>query len=144
VIDGWEAAETSAQLTSQALGVADQIRQGREMAALRLDLRTDRGVTRDGFIDDTPPGMIAGVFAMAPGELQVFEAPGGAVLVRLDTVTTPDPDGAEARFLTASFALQADQAASNDVLEYLTRAIEARAGIQLNQSALSAVHAQFP
>ncbi len=144
VIEGWELAETARLAEARAQEAAQAIRDGREMAGLDLPLRAEMGMGRNAFLDDAPDGMVDGIFQMSLGDVRVFQAESGAALVRLDTITPPDPDGAEAEALKANFNQQAIQDMAGDVLLMFTRAIQNSAGVQVNQQAINAVHAQFP
>lgn len=144
VIEGWEMQETARLLAEQAEAAAEAIRGGAEMAGLDLPLRTERNLERDAFLDDAPPAFVAGVFEMEPNELRVFEDAGAAVLVRLDTIIAPDRTAPDAAAGLAAFEAQAAQTLAGDALQLFTQAAQTRAGIQINQQALNAVHAQFP
>lgn len=144
VIEGWEAQETARQLVEQAEAAAEAIRNGREMAGLDLPLRVERDLSRDAFLDDAPPGFVAGVFAMEPGEVRVFEDAGAAAIVRLDAINPPDRDSAEAQAILSALSQQASQGMANDAIQMFTRAAQTRGGISINQQALNAIHSQFP
>ncbi|MEO1153309.1 MAG: SurA N-terminal domain-containing protein [Pseudomonadota bacterium] len=144
VVEGWAAEETGRQLVAQAEALAEEVRGGREMASLRVPLQTARGILRDAFIEDAPPAFVAGVFEMDPGELRVFEDAGAAALVRLDAILPPETDAGEDAELLSELSRQATQDMAGDVLDLYTRALQSRAGIQINQQTLNAVHAQFP
>ncbi|MEM1066140.1 MAG: peptidyl-prolyl cis-trans isomerase, partial [Pseudomonadota bacterium] len=144
VIEGWEMQETARVLAEQAEVAAEAIRGGAEMAGLDLALRTERNLERDAFLDDAPPAFVAGVFEMEPGEVRVFEDAGAAVLVRLDTIIAPDRTAPDAAAGIAAFEAQAAQGLAGDALQLFTQAAQTRAGIQINQQALNAVHAQLP
>jgi peptidyl-prolyl cis-trans isomerase D len=143
VIAGWEEAEAATRLEAQAHAAADAIRGGAEMASLDLPLQTERGLTREAFIEGAPPAFVEGVFQMKPDDIRVFAAPGGAALVRLDAVNAPDQDSAEAQELKAGFSRQTEQEVANDVLQMYTGRLQARTAVQVNNQALNAVHAQF-
>ncbi|SER44394.1 peptidyl-prolyl cis-trans isomerase D [Tranquillimonas rosea] len=108
-----------------------------------LDLREATDLTRDGTVEGAPDDMVAAAFEMAEGDVRALPAPDGAVLVRLDTITAPDGDTAEAQATKSAFAERAAQAMSQDALDAFTSAIQNRAGLQLDQQAISAVNAQF-
>ena len=144
VIEAWELAETARLAEARAQEAAQAIRDGREMAGLDLPLRAEMGMGRNAFLDDAPAGMVEGVFQMTPGDVRVFSVEGGAALVRLDEVKAPDQQSEEADALKAEFNQQAIQDMAGDVLLMFTRAIQANAGVQVNQQAINAVHAQFP
>lgn len=143
VRDAWEAAEAERRLTERAQEAAQAIEGGAEMAGLDLPLRTARGLSRDGFLEDAPAQMVENVFQMQEGDVRVFAAEGGAALVRLDTVIPPDGDDAEAQAIKSDFSARAAQAIAGDALQMFTRAVEAEAGIEIDQQAINAVHAQF-
>jgi peptidyl-prolyl cis-trans isomerase D len=81
---------------------------------------------------------------MAPGEIRVVADATGAWIVRLDEVREADQASAEAQALKGLFGQQAAQEVSSDVLEAFTQALTASKGIEINQAAINAVHAQFP
>ena len=144
VIEGWEAEETGRQLAAQAEEAAQAIRNGREMAGLRLNLRVERGILRDAFIEDAPPAFVAGVFEMVPDEVRVFEDAGAAVLVRLDAIEAADPTSAESQALIEGFAAQTAQDIAGDAMRLFSVGAQTKAGVRVNQQALNAIHTQLP
>lgn len=144
VLAGWERREAERRLTAQAQEAAQAVRDGDEMAGFGLDLRSEAGITREAFLDDAPPGFVESIFQMAEGDIRVFEAEGGAVLARLDSIVAPDPSGDEARELKAAFAQQIEQGMAQDILQMFTGQLQGRADIRINQQAINAVHTQFP
>lgn len=144
VADAWRARETARLMAEEAEAVAQTLRDGREMASVRLPLGTQRGLTRDAFVADAPAGFMATVFEMAPGDFRVVSDATGAWIVRLDKVTPADQDGPEAQALKALLVQQVAQEASTDVLNAFTQALTATKGVEINQAAVNAVHAQFP
>jgi peptidyl-prolyl cis-trans isomerase D len=144
VEEAWRAQETARLMADEAEAVAEGLRGGREMAAVRLPLGSQRGLTREAFVEGTPPGFVAGVFEMAPGEIRVVSDATGAWIVRLDAVREADQTSPEAQALKELFGQQAAQEVSSDVLDAFTQALTASKGIQINQAAINAVHAQFP
>lgn len=144
VISGWEEAEITTALESQAQSLAGQIANGREMAGIGLPLETDRNLTRDGFVSGAPEGLVADVFDMEPGEVRVVTGPGEALIVRLDAVRAPDLADPSTVVIRQAFGQQAQQQLANDVLTAYTNALIDMAGVDVNQAAINAVHAQFP
>jgi peptidyl-prolyl cis-trans isomerase D len=83
------------------------------------------------------------VFAMEPGEVSVLAEGGRVFLVRLDAALPPDPDDPQTALISQVLAEQAAQGIAQDVYEAFARAVQARAGIELDQSAISAVHSSL-
>jgi peptidyl-prolyl cis-trans isomerase D len=144
VVAAWKAAETTRLMADEAGVVAESIRNGREMAAVRLPLGTERGMTREMFVENTPADFVTQVFEMEPGEIRVVSDATGAWIVRLDQVTEADQDSPEAQALKGMFGQQGTQALATDVLEAFTQALIATKGVEINQAAVNAVHANFP
>jgi peptidyl-prolyl cis-trans isomerase D len=114
------------------------------MAAVRLPLGMERALARDAFVEGTPGGFVTEVFVMTEGEIRVVGDETGAWIIRLDKVTPADQASAEAQALKGLLAQQAAQEVSADLLEAFTQALTAQKGIEINQAAVNAVHAQFP
>ncbi|NNL18324.1 MAG: peptidylprolyl isomerase [Boseongicola sp.] len=144
VVEAWEAAQTELALTTQSEEYAEQLRGGREMAALGLSLQTDRGLERNGFVDGTPPDFTDQVFDMESGEIRVLSEAGEAWLVRLDSIAAPDPTTPEARVVVAQFGQETAQELSRSLLTAFTQAVLAETEVSINQTAINAVTAGVP
>ena len=144
VISGWRAAETASALAAQANALASQLKGGGDAAALGLTLTDEADITRESFIADTPPSFLEAVFEMAEGELRVVEGDTAAYLIRLDSIAPPDAEDEEMTVRRERLAAATAQSLGADILQAYSGAIEAQAGISLNQAAINAVHTQFP
>jgi peptidyl-prolyl cis-trans isomerase D len=144
VVAAWQARETARLMADEAEAVAESLRAGREMAGVRLPLGMERALTRDAFVEGTPGGFVTGIFDMTEGEIQVVGDETGAWIVRLDKVTPADQNSPEARALKTIFGQQAAQDVSSELLDAVTQALTSSKGIEINQAAVNAVHAQFP
>jgi peptidyl-prolyl cis-trans isomerase D len=98
---------------------------------------------REGRVDQAPPDLMAQVFALEPGALTPIVAGEFTALLRLDEIHTTEGDAAEADAFIDLFAQQLGQQMGTDAFELLTRALEARSTIRLDQAAIEAVHAQM-
>ncbi|MXY34764.1 MAG: peptidylprolyl isomerase, partial [Boseongicola sp. SB0664_bin_43] len=134
---------TEEALVAKAEALAQELRAGREMAALDLDLETDRDLPRNGFVDGAPPGFAEALFDMERDEIRVLSFDGEVWLLRLDTIAKPDlgsPDTAAER---DTFADWIAAGLSGAVLQAYTQALVERAGVEVDQAALNAVHSQL-
>lgn len=144
VSTGWRVQELGFRLAARAREIAQAIEGGRDMAAFDLDLQWDRDLIRTGFIEGAPASFIPTIFEMEPGEVRVIEGPGEAVIARLEEVRAPnldDPDTAQIRGLLEG---QIAQSLSEDILIGFMTAARDSAGVDINQSAINAVHSSFP
>jgi peptidyl-prolyl cis-trans isomerase D len=144
VIAGWEMQELTARVTERAQAVADEIAAGREMAAIRLPIEMERGLTRDTELLTTPPTFMSEVFAMEPGEIRVISGDGAAFVLRLDEIRAADMTDPQNMMLRGVFGQQAAQEIAGDILSAFTTGVIAQSGVEINEAAVNAVHAQFP
>jgi len=140
---GWRAAETAKALSGQANALADQLSAGTAAEDLGLTLQDLTNITRESFVPDTPADFLVTVFDMAPGDVRVISGDTAAYLVRLDAVAPPAEDDDNTARLEG-LAQATAQSIGADILQAYSRAVESQAGISLNQTAINAVHTQFP
>ncbi len=140
VIAAWETAETQSALEARANELANELRDGREMAALGLALETNRGITRDGFIEGTPPEFTKTVFDLERDGITVLAADGDAWLVRLDAIIAADSASPEAQTMKQAFAAQTTQSFSTAITNAFTQALVDEAGADINSTAVNAVN----
>ena len=134
---------TEEALMAQAEGLADQLRGGREMAALDLELESDRDLPRNGFVDGAAPGFVEALFDMKRNEIRVLSFDGEAWLMRLDTITKPDLGSPDTVAERDAFAAWIGTGLSGGILNAYTQALVEQAEVEVDQAALNAVHAQL-
>ncbi len=146
VIDAWTLDATQSALRERAEDIAQQIRDGREMASggLGLNLNVSTDLLRDASVEGTPPDFITAVFDLTADDLNVLDADGDAWIVRLDKITPADGASAEAALLKESFSSQTTQELSTAVTQAFIQAIVDEAGVEINQTALNAVNTHLP
>lgn len=141
---GWRSAQITNSLVAQAEALATQLRDGADVETLDVTLEAAENITREGFIPDAPTDFLDTVFAMEPGEIKVLKGDTLAYLVRLDDILPPDPQNADLTVALDRLSTTTAQSLGSDILAAYTSAVEAKAGISINQVAINAVHAQFP
>ena len=144
VADGWARAETELALAAQAEALAAEIEGGREMAALDLNLQMDREITRDAFIEGTPPDFTETVFALEVDDFRVLSADGDAWLLRLDAINTANAEATEAQLIKAQFTAQASQDLGQALMAAYTQALLNDKTVEFNDAAINAVNTQLP
>ncbi|HEX9858220.1 MAG TPA: peptidyl-prolyl cis-trans isomerase [Paracoccaceae bacterium] len=142
VTESWRAAAVAKALAARAAEIKAEVEAGASLGAYGI-LSVTPEISREGFIENTPPDFLATVFAMAEGELRVIDAPEFSGLVRLDRILPASGEGDEAAALKAALNAQVEQALAQDAFALFSNAISQDAGITLNEAAINAVHAQF-
>ncbi len=144
VAAGWERAEVTKRLMELANSLVPSVKQGTQMAALGLTATVEEGQTRDAFIEGTPRDLVSQVFDMKEGEVRVLQGDEAAFIVRLDKIVPADLGDAETAAVRTAIEKQTAQLLSQDIFDSYAAAIQSTAGITINQTAINAVHTQFP
>ncbi len=142
VVAGWQADATAKALSDRAAAILTEVQGGAALGGFGI-VSVTRAITRDGFVENTPATLLPTVFAMTEGEVQVIQGDGFTGLVRLDNIQPAETEGEDAAALVDSIELRARQALAQDAFTLFTNALSNEAGIQIDQTAINAVHAQM-
>lgn len=141
---GWGAEAETAALRARAEEMIAAFGTGESPATMGLTEVVEETVPRTGFIQGVPADLIAAAFEAEPGEWQVVEGAGRVIVMRVDSVNTPEQDSEEARQIKASYAAQVSQGLGLELQNAFAAAIEAEAGVTIDQTVINAVHTNFP
>ncbi|PTN01423.1 peptidyl-prolyl cis-trans isomerase D [Rhodovulum imhoffii] len=139
VVAGWEARETQARLTEQAEALKARLEAGEAIDTLG-PVERQEALTRAAV---QPAPLSDALFALAPGEAAVAETDAGVALVQLEAILAPDSEDPATDLVHRSLESQLVQSLAQDIYGYYAQALVDAAGLELNQQAINAVHAQF-
>lgn len=139
----WRADALQKALSARAVEIKAAVEGGTRLETLGIVSRT-AAIPRDGTVENAPSDLLAQVFRMAEGDLAVVEGAGFTGVVQLDAIIPAASEGADAEALKTAISVQAEQALAQDAFLLFGAALQAEAGISLDQQAINAVHAQFP
>ncbi len=132
-------------LTALAETFSQQLQDGTDISSLGFPVAVYHGKLRAEKIKDMPDGLLPTVFKIdAPGKAVPFTGTDKAYIVQLREITPADPQDPDMQALKRAVVEDAKGGLGQDMLAAYVRDIELEAGISLNQSAIEAVHAQFP
>jgi peptidyl-prolyl cis-trans isomerase D len=80
---------------------------------------------------------------MAVGDVAVVDNGTGAIIIRLDGITAPDPEDPQTAAQKQAAAENAAAGISQDIFDAFAAAMQSRTDVVINQSAINAVNAQF-
>ncbi|SEM13239.1 peptidyl-prolyl cis-trans isomerase D [Roseovarius tolerans] len=143
VRQGWREEATVEALTEQVAPQLTELRDGASFDDLGLEASEITDMTRRDYRADAPPEFIEQVFAMEEGEVQVIEGVGRIFVLRLNAVAPPAEDDEDMTRLRTALRDQVAGDFGQDIFQILANDIRERAGVELDQSALNAVHANF-
>lgn len=141
VTAGWQAEETARLLAGKAEAMKALLNAGEAFDTLGLTTEKGEELTRGAI---TPPAMAHQLFSMEKGQSSVVEAGAEVYLVQLDAILPPDEKDPASAFQRQTLDSQAAQSLTQDIYGYFAESLLAGAGLTLEQSAINAVHAQFP
>ena len=141
---GWRRATTVEALVAQAETVAEALRNGTDVTGLGVTLVEQTDITRESFVADAPADFLVKVFEMEAGTVQIVPADTFVQIVRLDEILPPDTEADQYDTRLNALTLATTRELGNDILNAFATAIEAEAGIALDQGAINAVHTQIP
>ncbi|MBT52394.1 MAG: peptidylprolyl isomerase [Mameliella sp.] len=139
----WRRAQTADALFARAEALAGELGEGVTFEGAGLEARSEDGLTRNAFGADLPRPLLEAVFDMTPNEVRAVRADDLAVVVRLDEILAVDMDSEQSKQLAQLFRDQAAQDVAQDLFRALSTDIQTRAGVDLDEAAINAVHANF-
>ncbi|PLL13014.1 peptidylprolyl isomerase [Tabrizicola sp. TH137] len=142
VTEGWRTEALQAALATRAEAVKAEVAAGASLGSFGI-VTVGRDITRDGFVEDAPPALLDTLFRMTEGDLQLVQADGFTGLLRLDAIRPAETEGEDAIALREAISIRAQQTLAQDAFQLFTNALSNEAGIQIDQTAVNAVHAQF-
>ncbi|RPE71808.1 peptidyl-prolyl cis-trans isomerase D [Pacificibacter maritimus] len=145
VIADWQVKESARQMLVRAQELESQVAAGTPLADLELPMETFDAITRQDFISTMPEGFIDAVFApeLKAGTTTLVQGAGQVVIASIDAVMPPE-DTEENAAIADSYITSAAQGAAQDVIAAFSNALRARDGVSINDTAISAIHAQLP
>lgn len=141
VRQGWDTREQTAQLMIQAEDIAAALANGSTFEDLGLVPQSETDLGRNAQIADLDPGLLSAVFEMAPADTRAIAGVGEVILIRLDEVNPVDRSDADIELLAQALRNQASNSIAEDLFRAFAGDVQRRAGVQVNQPAINAVHA---
>ncbi|KIC49217.1 peptidylprolyl isomerase [Tateyamaria sp. ANG-S1] len=139
----WEAEQSEARLTEKAEALLPALEAGESFASQSLDSIVETDLDRGAFVQGTPPEFMTSVFEMEPGDVRVIPGYGAVLIVRLDGIN-PIEDSPEVQAETEALSAEMGQIVAGEIFNIFGEDVVLRAGTQINQQALDAVHVNFP
>lgn len=141
VRQGWDTREQTAQLMAQAEGLAASLSTGSSFEDLGLTPVSETGLGRNAQLAEFGPDILPAVFEMAPGDSRAMAGVGEVFLLRLDAITPVDRDDPDNITLADALRNQAASSVAEDIFRAFATDVQQRAGVEVNQTAINAVHA---
>ncbi|MEM8692222.1 MAG: peptidyl-prolyl cis-trans isomerase [Pseudomonadota bacterium] len=143
VLTDWRNAQVEAVLAEQAETLVTQLSDGADFATLELTSTVEENLDRTAFVEGTPAGFMTQIFAMEEGDVSQLSADGILVIIRLDSITAAD-ESEENVAIGEQVTQQLSQSLARDLFTIFANDTTLRAGPEIDQRAIDAVHVNFP
>ncbi|MEL7212235.1 MAG: SurA N-terminal domain-containing protein [Pseudomonadota bacterium] len=143
VIALWRERTVNRLLRERANEIAETLTEVSDLASVGLTATVETDITRQDFIEGLPRSFIDSVFELEVGGRSVISAGPRVYLVRLDSISPPDPDAEDGVQLGRALERQLEDGIGRDILGAFAADVQSRAGIEIDQRALDAVNASF-
>jgi peptidyl-prolyl cis-trans isomerase D len=144
----WTAAEEATRVAALAEALRAELATGLDLAELAARLgrpaQAAGPLGRGDVLPEAPAGLIEAAFAAEPGGVAAAAADGQGAVARVVEVLPFDPDGPEGAGLTASVTDELRAQAAEDALALYVQALQAEAGVRVDQGVIDRLLAQFP
>lgn len=143
VTAAWEQEALVSELKAKAEPVVERLAGGESLEEAGLSVDGSQTLTRRGFRAEVPPSFIETVFGMEEGGATMIEGNGRVFVIKLDEILPPDSEDSDLQELQDLLQQRAATSLSQDLFQVLANDIRNRAGIELDQAAMNAVHSNF-
>ncbi|WP_317054848.1 peptidyl-prolyl cis-trans isomerase [Roseovarius rhodophyticola] len=143
VVAGWENQTYVELLVEKVTPLIEEMRDGKTFEGVDLAVTGTQELTRRGFVDNAPADFIDRVFSMDAGEVALIRGPGRVFVLKLDSIQPPDEADEDLTQVIQQLRNEAAGTVSRDYLQILATDIRSRAGIEIDEAAINAVHLNF-
>lgn len=143
VEEAWRREAVEEALNAQVQAQAEELTSGSSYEDLGMEPQSAEGLSRRGFQEDVPPEFLEVLYGMEKGDVELIQGGGRLFVLRLDDVRKPDATDPDLATLRQSIQEQTSGSMAQDLYQILANDIRTRAGIEINQHALNAVHTNF-
>jgi peptidyl-prolyl cis-trans isomerase D len=141
VIADWKQAETIRLLTVKVEQLKTDLEAGASFGGLIT--KTETAVGRSGYIENTPPALLDGIFELDAGKVSIVDGETSVFMGQLNHVNSFDETALENQALIDAIQQQIDAQVGNDLLSTFANALRDQAGVSMNQAAINQINAQL-
>ncbi len=143
VKDAWQIQARQDAVMAKAAEIAGGIELLTGFETVGLEPVIEPNLTRRSFVEGTPPDFNDQIFEMSVGEVRVLDAENRAIIVRLDDIAPPDPTSETTIAQREQLAQNAAAGIAQDIFDAYATSLQERTDVNINQTTVNAVNAQF-
>ena len=143
VLNIWETRRNMERLNAVADDYIAKLGEAADFASLGLEAQTEEALIRDSDVLGTPPEFVTRAFQMQPGEISKVDAFGSVLILKLDEILPPNLEDPDTAALRDNLQQRLSTSVSQDIYRAFAEDARTRAGVDIDQTAINAVHANF-
>lgn len=136
----WESRRSMERLRARADELVAKVGETADFGTLGLTIETEEALTRQSTILGAPDSFVQKAFEMEPGEIAVVDGFGAVLILRLDEVLPPNKEDPDVAAMRDSLAQQLQSSVVQDLYRAYADDARTRAGAEIDQQAIGAVH----
>ena len=139
----WQVQAQQDAVMAKAIEISGEILPLTSFESLGLAPLIEEGLTRRSFVEGTPPDFNAQLFDMTVGEIRVIDAEDRALIVRLDDIAPPNLTDPSVIAQRDALAENASAGIAQDMFDAYAASLQQRTELNIDQTTINAVNAQF-
>lgn len=139
----WETRRSMERLRARAEQLTTQLGEAADFGSLGLEVQTEEALTRQSSVLGAPDAFVDQAFQMEPGEVALVDGFGAVLIVRLDEVLPPNLENSDIAAMRDTLERQLQSSATQDLYRLFAEDARSRAGVEIDQQAINAVHVNF-
>lgn len=144
VAAAWTLEETEKRLGDLGEVIRADRLEGTDFQEMGYTPEIHSDLARESYLDGSVEDMIASLFAMKEGGVEVFAEGETLHIIEVAKITPISDEAPETEELKSSISENIARTGAQDLLELFARTVESQSGISLNQAVINAIHANFP
>lgn len=139
----WDTRQQMDRLRALAGDYVAKLGEAADFSTLGLEVETEEALTRQGSVLGTPDSFVTRAFELEPGEIATVDGFGAVIILKLEEVLPPNLEDPDVAAMRDGLEQQLQGSVATDLYRAFSEDARQRAGVTIDQQAISAVNANF-
>ena len=143
VVNIWETRRTMERLREVAGDYVTKLGEAADFNSLGLEVQTEEALTRRDSVLGAPDAFVDQAFQMEAGDIALVDGFGAVLILQVDEVLPPNLEDPDTKAMRDSLEQQLQSSIAQDLYRAFADDTRTRAGAEIDQQAINAIHANF-
>ncbi|WP_407493272.1 SurA N-terminal domain-containing protein [Pseudooceanicola sp. MF1-13] len=139
----WETRRQMERLRAVAEDMMGKLGEAADFASLGLEVNSEEALTRQSSVLGAPEEFVEKAFQMETGEIAMVDGFGAVLILKLEEILPPNMENPDVAAARNSLEQQLQSSVAQDVYRLFSENVRSRAGAEIDQQAINAVHVNF-